>query len=91
MDSRVAAQGARSLNDGSLSAATVTPKSRHRECKSIPDGMCTSASRRNKASLAILLVLSLHVGEFFPPRIQNLPFVFYGCSGVDLFFVLSGC
>lgn len=41
-------------------------------------------------SAAILLVLSLHVGEFFPARVQNLPFVFYGWSGVDLFFVLSG-
>lgn len=41
-------------------------------------------------SAAILLVLSLHVGEFFPLRIRNLPFVSYGWSGVDLFFVLSG-
>ena len=41
-------------------------------------------------SAAILLVLSLHVGGFFSPRIQSLPFVFYGWSGVDLFFVLSG-
>ena len=41
-------------------------------------------------SIAILLVLSLHVGEFFPSHVRNLPFVYYGWSGVDLFFVLSG-
>jgi peptidoglycan/LPS O-acetylase OafA/YrhL len=41
-------------------------------------------------SVAILMVLNLHVGEFFSPGVQNLPFVFYGWSGVDLFFVLSG-
>ncbi|HVO32956.1 MAG TPA: acyltransferase [Elusimicrobiota bacterium] len=41
-------------------------------------------------SAAILLVISAHVGGFFSARIQALPFVFYGWSGVDLFFVLSG-
>ncbi len=56
---------------------------KHRSPGSLP---CLDVLR----SAAILLVLSLHVGEFFPSRIQNLPFVFFGWSGVDLFFVLSG-
>ena len=41
-------------------------------------------------SAAILLVLSGHVSGFFPAHVQNLPFNYYGWSGVDLFFVLSG-
>ena len=56
---------------------------RHRPASNIP-------SLDMLRSAAILLVLSLHVGEFFPTRIQHLPFVYYGWSGVDLFFVLSG-
>jgi len=42
-------------------------------------------------SIAILLVITGHVGGSFPdPHIQKLPFVLFGWTGVDLFFVLSG-
>jgi peptidoglycan/LPS O-acetylase OafA/YrhL len=42
-------------------------------------------------SMAILLVITGHLGgSFSDPRIQKLPFVLFGWTGVDLFFVLSG-
>ncbi len=42
-------------------------------------------------SIAILLVITGHAGgSFADPRIQKLPFVLFGWTGVDLFFVLSG-
>src|SRR5580698_8313501 len=43
-------------------------------------------------SVAILLVFSTHFsGEFnASERVLKYPFIYYGWSGVDLFFVLSG-
>lgn len=43
-------------------------------------------------SLAILLVLLFHIKSFAPhsEHIQRMPFVRFGWTGVDLFFVLSG-
>jgi peptidoglycan/LPS O-acetylase OafA/YrhL len=43
-------------------------------------------------SLAIMLVFSTHFAGIFnaSARVLNNPFVYYGWSGVDLFFVLSG-
>src|ERR1035437_9197939 len=41
-------------------------------------------------SAAILFVLSAYLGGLFSLRVQKLPFVFYGWSDVDIFFVLSG-
>jgi peptidoglycan/LPS O-acetylase OafA/YrhL len=41
-------------------------------------------------SIAILLVLSAHVGEHFSANVVKLPFVYWGWTGVDLFFILSG-
>jgi len=43
-------------------------------------------------SMAILLVLFFHIRTFAPNsmRLQALPFVRFGWTGVDLFFVLSG-
>src|SRR5206468_8735683 len=43
-------------------------------------------------SIAIILVYGSHFGPAFsaPLKVQRLPFIIDGWSGVDLFFILSG-